>query len=54
MTSLVMLQEDENQQQTLNLEHMQGAFYLLFLGVAVSFHALIMELVFPPQRAASA
>lgn len=51
--SLVMLQEDERLQQALNLEHMQGAFYLLCLGVALAFHALIVELVVTPQPTAS-
>ncbi|KAK4290419.1 hypothetical protein Pmani_036670 [Petrolisthes manimaculis] len=40
----------DERHETLKLGHMQGAFYLLCLGLAVAFHVLILELIIPPPQ----
>ncbi|KAK3894012.1 hypothetical protein Pcinc_002199, partial [Petrolisthes cinctipes] len=44
----------DERHETLKLGHMQGAFYLLCLGLAVAFHVLILELIVPPPQTPTA
>ncbi|KAK3864696.1 hypothetical protein Pcinc_029637 [Petrolisthes cinctipes] len=46
----ILLYEEESQQVALKLGHMQGAFYLFFLGVVLAFLVLLLETIFPPRN----
>lgn len=45
--------QESSDQVALKLGHMQGGFYLFFLGAALAFLSLLVEILIPPSRTRS-